>query len=157
MKRIFLICILPVIIVACKSKEVPPTQTTIVSPADTVGLSQFQQWKAQHELATPGQYQSPVQQKTEVYRNNVRTTHSGSGNGTVYRSTSESNHTATVSHKKGWSRGAKGAVIGGVGGAVVGAVLDKKNRGAGAVIGGVLGAGAGYGIGHHKDKKYGRY
>jgi hypothetical protein len=55
--------------------------------------------------------------------------------------------------RKGWSSGAKGAVIGGAAGAVGGAVVDKRHRVQGAVIGTAVGAGAGYLIGHHKDKK----
>ena len=55
--------------------------------------------------------------------------------------------------KKGWSSAAKGAVIGGASGAVVGAVVDKNHRVAGAAIGAAAGAGAGYLIGRHKDKK----
>ncbi|QEC74188.1 glycine zipper 2TM domain-containing protein [Arachidicoccus ginsenosidivorans] len=38
-------------------------------------------------------------------------------------------------------------------GAVIGAIVDKKNRGLGAVIGAAVGGGAGYGIGKHKDNK----
>lgn len=55
--------------------------------------------------------------------------------------------------KKGWSKAAKGTVIGAGGGAILGAVINKKNRAAGAVIGGVLGAGVGYGLGKVLDKK----
>jgi len=62
----------------------------------------------------------------------------------------------TETEKKGWSKAAKGAVIGGVTGAAAGAVINKKNRGAGAVIGGVTGAGAGAIIGNEMDKKDGR-
>jgi uncharacterized membrane protein YebE (DUF533 family) len=68
---------------------------------------------------------------------------------------SESSNTAAA--KKGWSKTAKGAVIGGVVGAGTGAVVNKKNRAAGAVIGGVLGAGAGAVIGNEMDKKDGRH
>ena len=46
----------------------------------------------------------------------------------------------------------QGAVIGGVGGALAGAAVSKKDRGLGALIGGVLGAGGGYLIGAQKDK-----
>lgn len=56
---------------------------------------------------------------------------------------------------KGWSKAAKGAVIGGVGGAVTGAILSK-NKVVGAIIGGVVGAGGGYVIGRKGDKKDGR-
>lgn len=69
------------------------------------------------------------------------------------RSTGSGQTTRTVYRKKGWSHAAKDAVIGGVGGAVVGAVVGK---GKGAVIGGVVGAGGGYILGRAQDKKEGR-
>lgn len=59
-----------------------------------------------------------------------------------------------VEKKKGMSDAAKGAVIGGVGGAVAGAVLGKNTKG--AILGGVIGAAGGYIIGKGKDKKSGR-
>ena len=68
--------------------------------------------------------------------------------------------TETTSTKKtntGWSKTAKGAVIGGVVGAGTGAVVNKKNRAAGAVVGGVVGAGTGAIIGNELDKKDGRH
>ena len=48
-------------------------------------------------------------------------------------------------------------MIGAGTGAVAGAIINKRNRGAGAVIGGVVGGAAGYGIGRAQDKKDGRY
>jgi hypothetical protein len=57
--------------------------------------------------------------------------------------------------KKGWSRKAKGAVVGGAAGAATGAVVSK-NDSKGAVIGGAVGAGTGYMYGRNKDKKKGR-
>jgi hypothetical protein len=51
------------------------------------------------------------------------------------------------------SHGAKGAVIGGIAGAGVGAAVSK-DKSKGAIIGGVVGAGTGYAIGH--KKKYHR-
>ena len=71
------------------------------------------------------------------------------------RMTSESENEAKK--KEGWSKTAKGAVIGGVVGAGTGAVINKKNRVAGAVIGGVVGAGTGAVIGNELDKKDGRH
>lgn len=63
-------------------------------------------------------------------------------------------NTTQVEQKKGMSKAAKGAIIGGVGGAVVGGVATKSTKG--AVIGGVVGATGGYIIGRSKDKKDGR-
>jgi len=54
--------------------------------------------------------------------------------------------------KKGWNKATKGAVIGGVAGAIGGAIISKK-KGLGAVIGGVVGAAGGYAIGKKMDKK----
>ncbi len=62
---------------------------------------------------------------------------------------------AQTNEKKGWSRKAKGSVIGAGAGAATGAVVSK-NRSKGAKIGGVVGAGAGYAYGRHKDKKHSR-
>ncbi|WP_046244740.1 YMGG-like glycine zipper-containing protein [Hymenobacter terrenus] len=64
--------------------------------------------------------------------------------------------TATPSQaqeRRGWSPQAKGAVIGGGSGAILGAVINKRNRAVGGVVGGVVGAGAGYAIGKHTDNK----
>jgi hypothetical protein len=61
----------------------------------------------------------------------------------------------TTQKKKGWSKAAQGAVIGGVSGAVGGAIISKK-KGTGAAIGAAVGAAGGYIIGREKDKKDGR-
>lgn len=60
-----------------------------------------------------------------------------------------------TTEKKGWSKAAKGTVIGAGSGALVGAVVSKK-KGKGAIIGGAIGAGTGYVIGRGEDKKDGR-
>jgi hypothetical protein len=87
-------------------------------------------------------------------------TNSGSGSTASAGSGTEMNNEGSnsakapaVEEKGGWSKTAKGTVIGAGGGAVIGAVINKKNRAAGAVIGGVLGAGVGYGLGKVLDKK----
>ena len=67
---------------------------------------------------------------------------------------SQASETATKpAKKKGWSNGAKGAVIGAGTGAVVGAVADKNHRARGAVLGAAVGTGAGYIIGDNIKKK----
>ncbi|HEY5773122.1 MAG TPA: glycine zipper domain-containing protein, partial [Chitinophagaceae bacterium] len=70
---------------------------------------------------------------------------------------SETQNAAKATTKKGWSKAAKATAIGAGAGAVLGAVINKKNRVAGAVIGGVIGGGGGYVIGRGMDKKDGRY
>lgn len=60
----------------------------------------------------------------------------------------------TQPQKKGWSKKAKGAAIGGGSGAAAGAIIaGKGDRGKGAVIGGAAGAVGGALIGRKKDKK----
>ena len=54
---------------------------------------------------------------------------------------------------KSWSPQAKGAAIGGLGGAAAGAIINKRNRVVGGVIGGVAGGAIGYGVGKHIDNK----
>jgi hypothetical protein len=136
--------------------------------ADTVGLSQFQAWKAQNELANPNQVFGQGAQtaaaaaapaRTIIYREAParrstasRSTSSRSSGGSMSSTGSNS-----AKAKKGWSKAAKGAAIGAGTGAVVGAVVNKKNRVVGGVVGGVLGGGVGYGIGRKMDKKDGRY
>ncbi|RFP63925.1 hypothetical protein D0N36_16730 [Hymenobacter lapidiphilus] len=51
------------------------------------------------------------------------------------------------------SSSAKGAVIGGLGGAAAGVLINKKNRAVGGVVGGAAGAGLGYSIGRTADNK----
>ena len=56
--------------------------------------------------------------------------------------------------KKGWSKKAKGAVIGGATGAAAGRVVAGKKGGTrGAIVGGAAGAAAGGAIGRKKDRK----
>lgn len=62
--------------------------------------------------------------------------------------------TDTQAPKKGWSKKAKGAAIGGGSGAAAGAIIaGKGDRAKGAVIGGAAGAVGGALIGRKKDKK----
>lgn len=150
---------LAAVMLACNTRQQQPVTTQTAPMPDTAGLAGYQQWKAQHELAAPNQYNTGTQntvapqKEVVIYRREPEHVSHRTNSSPVYNSTSTSSHTATAYRKKGWSHGAKDAVIGGVGGAVVGAVIDKKNRGVGGAIGGVLGAAAGFGIGHSKDKK----
>lgn len=62
-------------------------------------------------------------------------------------------NSAQAQERKGWSPQAKGAVIGGLGGAAAGAIIHKRNRAVGGVVGGAAGAGVGYAIGKRRDNK----
>ena len=132
--------------VACNRKPATADASKI-QYSDTVGLADFQAWKAENERINSEQQNTNSVVTTAPAKTRTRT---------VYR-TASSGNTTTYPAKKGISKAAKGAVIGGAGGAVLGAVINKRNRVAGGVIGGVIGAGVGYGIGRGMDKKDGRY
>jgi hypothetical protein len=88
--------------------------------------------------------------------NRTSTRHSGTARTSTYRSYSEPATLPTAktsTDRPGWSNKAKGAVIGGVVGAVTGAAVSKDKKGKGAIIGGVVGAAGGYGVGAILDKK----
>lgn len=174
MKKIFSVIVVAASLVACNSSGNTETaaeknailaryRDSIKMAADTAGFAEFRNWKSQSELdrtqEDQNQYAAAPVVQTRSYapaRSTSRSTAtrraSSSNRGTVYNSTS-----GQAAKKKGWSKAAKGAVIGGAGGAVIGAVVNKRNRAAGAVIGGVLGAGGGAVIGRSQDKKDGRY
>lgn len=84
-----------------------------------------------------------------VYVNNTPSPSSSAATGT-------SDAGQTAPQKQGMSKAAKGTIIGAVGGAAAGALINKKNRAAGAVVGGVVGGAGGYVIGRSQDKKDGR-
>lgn len=154
MKTQFLILSAVIIITSCNTQPKADgnrsSDSTNLS-ADTTGMAEFNAWKAQNEIGT----QNPEEQKGD--KSSSGTTNKTT---TVSKSSSSNNNATTASgttHKKGWSKTAKGAVIGGVVGAGTGAVINKKNRAAGAVIGGVIGAGTGAVIGNKMDKKDGRH
>jgi hypothetical protein len=122
---------------------------------DATELAQFQAWKDTKAMEA-------LQVEKENYIAPKQTTKRTAAKRTVsYQSpkmVSESQNSAktTTVKKKGWSKAAKGTAIGAGAGAVLGAVINKRNRAVGAVIGGVIGGGGGYVIGRGMDKKDGR-
>jgi len=155
-----------VVIASCNNKQTDANDGKVVTYTDTTGLADFQKWKAQNELKDPAVYYNqgneagmnqpatkiitkyvPLHRSTSAYRR--VTSNSDSMN-------SVAQYPTKTSVKKGWSRKAKGAVIGGGGGALLGAVIGKHNRLASGAIGGALGAGLGYIIGNELDRKHGR-
>ena len=130
------------------------TKSSNSKKVDATELAQFEAWKA-------SSLQKELEKENAVVTKPV--TKSSTAKRTVsYQSpkmVSESQNAAktTTTQKKGWSKAAKATAIGAGTGAVLGAVINKKNRVAGAVIGGVIGGGGGYVIGRGMDKKDGRY
>jgi Glycine zipper len=130
------------------------TKNSNTKKVDATELAQFEAWKA-----------SSLQKELE--KENAVVTKPATKSSTTKRAVSyqspkmvsESQNAAktTAIKKKGWSKAAKATAIGAGTGAVLGAVINKKNRVAGAVIGGVIGGGGGYVIGRGMDKKDGRY
>jgi hypothetical protein len=162
-------------------------QQAPVNRLDTAGFAEFQSIKAMNELApveepvqkvqlaavpvkkaavapvrkvsrnvasAPKPVKSPRSTSEASSSSSSSTVSTGTEDGAV---SSGAGEVAKTSEKKGWSKAAKGAVIGGVTGAAAGAILNKQNRAVGAVIGGVIGAGGGYVLGRGMDKKDGRY
>jgi hypothetical protein len=167
MKRSLFVLSAFTFLIACNSGPKTPTTTYSLSDSlkfvnDTTGLAAYQAWKAEHELGVNKDQAEKANTAavSSAKESTHRTTTNSSGNtgsGTASSGTASSGSTGTTQAKKGWSKTAKGAVIGGVVGAGAGAIINKKNRGAGAVIGGVVGAGAGAVIGNDMDKKDGRH
>jgi len=158
---IFSILFISVILIsACNSKTAVDANTgKVLTYIDTAGLADFQKWKVQNELADPAVYYKqgtevsttqPARKTTKSYSSVQKTSNTGGSLNSV------SQYPAKATAKKGWSRKAKGAVIGGGGGAILGAVINKNNRLVGGALGGALGAGIGYVIGNELDKKHGR-
>jgi preprotein translocase subunit SecF len=155
MKQPLLFIVIAIAAVVSVAAIVGISSNTKMKKVDATELAQFEAWKETKTLeALETEKASYVVPKT--------TTRSTSAKRTVnYQSpkmVSESQNAAkTTTTKKGWSKAAKATAIGAGAGAVLGAVINKKNRAVGAVIGGVIGGGGGYVIGRGMDKKDGRY
>ena len=155
-----------VVMIACNRQPRADANGKVLTYTDTLGLADFQKWKTQNELKDPTVYYS---QGNEIASSQPTRTivkyvpvKSSAAHRSSNRSTYRSGSLNSVSQypaktvKKGWSRKAKGAVIGGGSGAILGAVINKNNRLVGGALGGALGAGIGYVIGNELDKKHGR-
>lgn len=143
-----------VVFVSCKGEPMNAADPGAVQYQDTAGLAEFQQWKLEafqqwKETQMDAGLANPISGSPK------KVTAASSGNTGGYL-TNSSTHNAKVEKKKGWSKAAKGAAIGGGSGAVLGALIHKRNRVVGAIVGGIIGGGSGYIIGRSKDKKGGR-
>lgn len=147
MKFYFLAIGVAVLVTACNNSPKAEETTSLLKSDSTFVL--------QPELPVTEEASTPPASTVEKQSVAPQTTNANNAVTTNSAGTSQSSNTASA--KKGWSKTAKGAVIGGVVGAGTGAIINKRNRGAGAVIGGVIGAGTGAIIGNEMDKKDGRH
>ncbi|MBC6109279.1 YMGG-like glycine zipper-containing protein [Pedobacter fastidiosus] len=160
MKKIFVVIALSSVMFACNNKakeeaalkqQEAEKQLAVKAVKDSLRLDSFKKV----EIAKQQQAEQAKQEAALVAarRSGARSaSYASSGSGV---SSSTYGGTQATAKKKGWSDAAKGSVIGGVAGAVGGALIDKK-KGRGAVIGGLVGAGGGYLIGRGEDRKSGR-
>ena len=166
MKRILPILMIAaistIIFAACNSKpKADAGNGKILTPVDTAGLADFQKWKTLNERKDPAIYYNQDNEYSQPVRKPYAPVHKSSATHrtatpkTVSMSSTDQYPAKTI-QKRGWSRRAKAAAIGGGGGAILGAVIDKNHRVAGGILGGVLGAGLGYVIGNEMDRKHGR-
>jgi hypothetical protein len=162
MKKIIQYVMMASIFAACNSKSNLDTNKDVVL-TDTSGMYKSNIMTDTGSVIQATSLNAAAANKPVVINNYYGTTPKSSttrrtGSGTYANSgTSRSTGSSTtVTRKRGWSHAAKNAVIGGAGGAVVGAVVSK-HKGTGAIIGGVVGAAGGYILGRSKDKKEGRY
>src|SRR5947208_628099 len=127
----FFFLLVTVAVTACNSTPKAVETATLVKP-DSAYVARPELPVVNPVAATPV---TTVEQKKVITKNST-----ASNSATTNSSSTSQNSTTAPAKKKGWSKTAKGAVIGGVVGAGTGAIVNKRNRGAGAVIGGVLGA-----------------
>lgn len=160
MKKLLIAITIASTFVACKSKTDKPTtdkelillqQNANGSYLTDTGVANREVNKAADVAERPNAV--PAKTGNAKSSNNSGNNSSTASTGSNSNSGSNSN-TSTAAEKKGISKAAKGAIIGGVGGAVTGAVIGKNAKG--AVIGGAVGATGGYIIGRSQDKKDGR-
>ncbi|AEW00863.1 hypothetical protein A4D02_12955 [Niastella koreensis] len=130
------------LISSCKNNDNKLESGSVTVAPDTISQKEYNDykaWKEQHNAKAT----TPPAQTVVVHKH--------------YTTVNETQPAAQpVKKKKGWSKAAKGTVIGAGVGAAAGAIIVKKNRGLGAAAGAVLGGGAGYGVGRSMDKKDGR-
>ena len=149
MKFYFLAVSVIIMVTACNNNPKPLETSTLLKSDSTFFV--------QPELPVVIKEEPvPVPVKTVVKKRAVAKNTQVSSASTTNSGSTSGSSTAAAAEKKGWSKTAKGAVIGGVVGAGTGIIVNKRNRLAGGVIGGVVGAGAGAVIGSQMDKKDGR-
>ena len=165
---LFIIAIV-VLFSACTQTKKEESSKSGLSVSDTLGLAEFQRYKMINEIRQSMQYEkemppAPVQNYYATVKRSASrwyaTSSRRSSSGTRYASNSNRGYSSNGGYatpqqpaRKRWSHTAKGAVVGGVSGAVIGAVANRRNRLGGGVVGAVVGAATGAGIGAIVDKR----
>ncbi len=151
MKKLFSILILALVMASCsnKAKDEALRQVAIKAVKDSLRLDSFKKAEVvkKQEQEKLAKAEAEKKEKKMLLLSRQREATAENAPATAQQ--------AVPARKKGWSDAAKGTLIGGVAGAVGGAIIDK-NKGRGAIIGGAVGAGTGYLIGRGKDRKSGR-
>lgn len=158
-----------VLLSACTQTKKDSANDTGISVTDTLGLAEFQRWKMESEIrerirmedemaaaTAPVPARSYAPARTSSSRSYASSRRSGTRYASSNRGYSSNGGYATTRQqpaRKKWSHTAKGAVVGGASGAIIGAVANKKNRLGGGVVGAVVGAATGAGIGAIVDKR----
>ena len=160
MKQLSIILLATIFFVSCKRKDNLQTDKNIVIMTDTskaAGSYLNDTGLAKKPIAVAPVAAAPAPtRRTTTSRQRSSTRYGNSSASTTNNSTvtNNGNTTAQPSRRRGISKAAKGAIIGGVGGAVIGGVIGKNVKG--AAIGGAVGAAGGYIIGRKKDRRDGR-
>src|SRR5690606_15055528 len=89
--------------------------------------------------------------RTNVVRETVYVNNTPSGNSG--NTGNASSGTTQAQQKQGMSKAAKGAIIGTVGGAAAGAIINKRNLGARDVVGGTVDGATRYTSGRAQDRQ----
>ncbi len=164
MKKLAMICAVVSVFTACKSKtvdtknDVTGLDTTLMYRNNVYSDTAVVETGLVAPVRTSTQNNTPARRSsgnTQTYPAPTQSRNTGTQTSNTGTQSSNTGTQGQTTQKEGWSHGAKGAVIGGVGGAVAVAVISKK-KGKGAIIGGAVGAAGGYIIGRAKDKKEGR-
>ncbi len=157
MKKLSIILLATIVFASCKRKDTLETDKNIVIMTDTskaagsylndTGLA-----KMPVAVAPVAAAPAPTRRTTSTRQRSSSST--SKNNSSASNNSGNGTYSSQPARRTGISKAAKGAIIGGVGGAVLGGVIGKNAKG--AIIGGAAGAAGGYIIGRGKDRRDGR-
>ncbi len=157
MKQLSILLLATIVFASCKRKDTLETDKNIVIMTDTskaagsylndTGLA-----KKPVAVAPVAAVPAPIKRTTSTRRRSSTST--STNNNSTANNSGGGTYSTQPTRRRGMSKAAKGAIIGGVGGAVLGGVIGKNVKG--AIIGGAAGAAGGYIIGRGKDRRDGR-